>query len=110
MGGDNKHLVVPVVRMSLSSQEVVRVGFVGGAVYVDGLVQGVGGPGAVAVSVTSPPIGILCWPFLPAVLLAAIICGPSGAPGVHLLSQTSALVKSPSQLFQESLAGAVLPV
>ena len=72
-GGDNMHLVVPVVHTSLSSPEVVRVGFVGGALCVDGLVQGVGGPGAVAVSVAGSPVGILGWPFLSAAVLAAVV-------------------------------------
>ena len=70
-------LVVPVVRMSLSSREVVRVCFMGGAMCVEGLGQGIGGLGPVAVSVSGCPVGVHEGLFLHAIVLAASGPGPS---------------------------------
>ena len=64
---------------SLSSPEVVQVGFVGDTICVDGLGQGVGGPGLLAVFVVGCPVGVLDGLFLHTVVLAAVVPGPQWA-------------------------------
>ena len=64
---------------SLSSPEVVQVGFVGDTICVDGLGQGVGGLGLLAVSVVGCPVGVLDGLFLHTVVLAAVVPGPQWA-------------------------------
>ena len=75
---------------------------------MDGLERAAGSPGIVDVSVAVSPVGVIELPFLLAVIFVAAVYGVALATGIHLLAVPSALVESIDQLFQKSLAGAVL--